>query len=97
MGVIPAPGVINSLQLLSPPKEFFQNATWIAASEDGTHVQTNGDIVKPRQAGICPVLLVAGIGQEHRLGRWVTVKKGVVNGTIVFALSPRTPDQLLAG
>lgn len=92
IGAVPAPGVINSLQLLSPPKEFFQNAAWLSAHRDEAHVQTNGGVLKSQQAGIRPVLLVAGIGQEHRLGRWLAMKKGVVNGTIVFALSPRTPS-----
>jgi ribosomal RNA-processing protein 9 len=90
VGTVPAPGVINSLQLLSPPNEFFQNAPWITAREDEARAKANGDSIKPRQVGIRPVLLVVGIGQEHRLGRWLTVKKGVVNGAIVFALSPRT-------
>lgn len=94
VGVLPAPGVINSLQLLSPPKEFFQNASWLAAHGDEGTVQINGENVDHRQAGVRPVLLVAGVGQEHRLGRWLTVKEGVVNGTIVFVISPRTVDHL---
>jgi ribosomal RNA-processing protein 9 len=95
VGAVPAPGVINSLQLLSPPKDFFQNAAWITPRSDEAHAHPNGDTVKPRQVGARPVLLVAGIGQEHRLGRWLTVKEGVVNGTVVFVLSPRTPDQTI--
>jgi ribosomal RNA-processing protein 9 len=89
-GTVSALGVINSLQLLSPPKEFFQNSAWIAEREDEAQTKANVESVNPRQVGVCPILLVAGVGQEHRLGRWLTVGKGVVNGAIVFALSPRT-------
>ncbi|KNZ72506.1 hypothetical protein J132_02933 [Termitomyces sp. J132] len=63
VGTIPAPGVVNSLQLLSPP---------------------------PEKGGTQPILLIAGMGQEHRFGRWLNLKEGVVNGTIVVAFSPRT-------
>jgi len=77
VGTVSAPGIINSLQLLSPPKGFFQDVTWITARSNEAHAQT-----------VQPILLVAGIGQEHRLGRWLTVKEGVVNGTVVYALSP---------
>ena len=38
-----------------------------------------------------PILLVAGVGQEPRLGRWVTVKEdGARNCAVVMALHPRT-------
>lgn len=65
----------------------------VAHGKEGTK-QINGKNVDQRQARVRPVLLVAGIGQEHRLGRWLTVKKGVVNGTVVFVISPRTVDHL---
>lgn len=37
-----------------------------------------------------PILLVAGLGQEHRLGRWLSIKDGAVNGSLVVAFSPKT-------
>ncbi|KAJ7346462.1 WD40-repeat-containing domain protein [Mycena albidolilacea] len=79
IGTVPAPGVVNSLQLLSPPKEFFSDAQWMSAPES-TAKRKNGGTV----------LLVAGLGQEHRLGRWLNLKDGVVSGALVVALSPRT-------
>ncbi|KAJ7725122.1 hypothetical protein B0H14DRAFT_3169692 [Mycena olivaceomarginata] len=71
--------VINSLQLLSPPKEFFSDAQWMSTPESTAKRKNSGT-----------VLLVAGLGQEHRLGRWLNLKDGVVNGALVVALSPRT-------
>lgn len=93
VGTVPAPGVINSLQLLSPSKEFFDQATWttpkVSTSEENPFVSETGS-TKARKAGALPILLIAGVGQEHRLGRWLSVKEGVVNGTIVVAFTPRT-------
>jgi len=35
------------------------------------------------------VLVIVGTGQEHRFGRWLTVKDGgAVNGAYVIALVP---------
>ncbi|KAJ6593747.1 WD40 repeat-like protein [Mycena capillaripes] len=79
VGTVPAPGVVNSLQLLSPPKEFFSDAQWACPPESTAKRKLGGG-----------VLLVAGLGQEHRLGRWLNVKDGVVNGALVVAFSPRT-------
>ena len=37
------------------------------------------------------VLLVAGVGQETRMGRWVVVKEsGSFNGSVSFIIPPRT-------
>lgn len=79
VGTVAAPGVVNSLQLLSPPKEFFSDAQWASPPESTAKRKLGGG-----------VLLVAGLGQEHRLGRWLNVKDGVVNGALVVAFSPRT-------
>lgn len=88
LGVIPAPGVINSLQLISPPKEFYECSSWTMTkqrTEDGEHpLQPRGHVPS--------LLLVAGVGKEHRLGRWLNIKEGVSNCTIVVALSPRTSE-----
>ncbi|KAJ6624697.1 WD40-repeat-containing domain protein [Mycena sp. CBHHK59/15] len=79
VGTVPAPGVVNSLQFLSPPKEFFAEAEWAQPRESTAKRKIDGG-----------ALLVAGLGQEHRLGRWLSLKEGVVNGAIVVAFSPRT-------
>ncbi|KAF7978547.1 hypothetical protein HWV62_45456 [Athelia sp. TMB] len=82
MGTVPALGVANSLQLLPIPGDALTTASWTAVSD------------KPKRgAKVTSVLLVAGMGQEHRLGRWMKVKEeGAVNGTVVVALHPRTSD-----
>ncbi|KAJ7188410.1 WD40-repeat-containing domain protein [Mycena filopes] len=77
VGTVPAPGVVNSLQFISPPKEFFSDAQWARPPES----------TAKRKAG--PVL-VAGLGQEHRLGRWLNVKDGVTNGALVIAFPLKT-------
>ncbi|KAG5644834.1 hypothetical protein DXG03_007559 [Asterophora parasitica] len=91
VGTVPAPGVVNSLQLLSPPKDFFDRSTW-TTSKTLTDGSTRDDslTISHKKGDVQPILLVAGLGQEHRLGRWLNVKEGVVNGSIVVALSPRT-------
>ncbi|KAJ7045354.1 WD40-repeat-containing domain protein [Mycena alexandri] len=78
VGTVPAPGVVNSLQFLSPPKEFFSDAQWTRPAESTAKRRAGGTV------------LVAGLGQEHRLGRWLNLKDGVVNGALVVAFSPRT-------
>lgn len=41
------------------------------------------------------MLVVAGTGQEHRFGRWLTVKEGgAVNGACVVALLPSSTSTL---
>jgi len=78
VGTVPAPGVVNSLQFLSPPNQFYSDAQWTQPAES----------TAKRRPG--SALLVAGLGQEHRLGRWLNLKDGVVNGALVVAFSPRT-------
>lgn len=79
VGKIPAPGVVNSLQLITPPKGFSQTIAW------------GSQVIGEKEAEAQPLLLVAGLGQEHRLGRWLKITDGgVVNGAMVAAYSPRT-------
>lgn len=88
IGTIPAAGFVNSLQLISTPKHAFPPTSW-ALNHDGETMLT-----KQTQASstkVNTILLVAGVGQEHRLGRWMKLSgDGVVNGTVVVALHPRT-------
>ncbi|KAG7451535.1 WD40 repeat-like protein [Guyanagaster necrorhizus] len=77
VGTIPAFGIVNSLQFISPPQSFFDAAAWTKEGQSGS------DVSKRRDAG--RYLLVAGMGREHRLGRWQNVKKGW-NRALVVAL-----------
>ncbi|KAF9224747.1 WD40 repeat-like protein [Gyrodon lividus] len=104
IGTIPAPGVVNSLQLLPVPKGALDGASWVSPpfstsnAEMTSHAKTtlNGKAsatvdTTVKITGIQTLLLVAGLGQEHRLGRWLNVHgKGVVNSTVVVAFHPRT-------
>lgn len=77
---------MNALQLLAPPAAFFARPGAPAAPEPAAAAQSKGQSNGRAQ----PVLLVAGTGREHRLGRWLALGgEGVVNGAIVVALQPR--------
>jgi len=89
IGTIPAPGFVNSLQLISTPKDVFPSASWASLNKDSESSFTQRTSTSASK--VTTVLLVAGMGQEHRLGRWMKLNgDGVVNGTIVVALHPRT-------
>ena len=75
------PGFINSLQILRPPVTCSLNEVPWAAGE------------KPHAGP--DILLVAGVGQEPRLGRWMTIKttqegEKVKNAAYVFVLNKVT-------
>ncbi|KAF8809411.1 WD40 repeat-like protein [Phlegmacium glaucopus] len=85
VGKIPAPGVVNSLQLLILPKGFSKTIAWGSSSSHPALEPTK------KEPNARPFLLVAGLGQEHRLGRWLKIKDGgAVNEAMVVAFSPRT-------
>ncbi|KAI0320397.1 WD40 repeat-like protein [Amylostereum chailletii] len=86
VGTVSIPGVVNSLQFVSPPKGWTEGVDWAQRKPpEGTEP---GD--KPAKK-VSPVLLVAGLGQETRLGRWITIKgDGARNGAVAVALHPRT-------
>ncbi|KAI0037031.1 WD40 repeat-like protein [Vararia minispora EC-137] len=87
VGTVRAPGVVNSLQFVITPKGWIGEASWAQRKPpEGTGAVQN--------KSVSPLaLLVAGLGQETRLGRWITVKgDGSQNQTIVYALHPRTPS-----
>ncbi|KAG2134111.1 WD40 repeat-like protein [Suillus clintonianus] len=80
VGSIPAPGVVNSLQLLVLPRGALDNAPWREKEQR-----------PPTKSPVQPALLVVGLGQEHRLGRWLSLKgEGVTNATTVHIIYPRT-------
>jgi len=87
VGKIPAPGVVNSLQLLTPPKDFPKTIAW-GSSPSQAALSVPGQATK-RKLDAQPILLVAGLGQEHRLGRWLKIKEGgAVNQAMVLVFSP---------
>lgn len=91
IGAISVRGVVNSLQFLTPPKDFASTAPWAAAPAPAPEADEPEAPARKAKHGGAPVLLVAGVGQETRLGRWVQQKgEGHVNGAVVFALHPRT-------
>lgn len=71
---IPIHGFINSLQLLSVPPSSIEGTEWQEPVKD-----ING-------TAKTEILLVAAVSQEPRLGRWMTMKKGVKNGVLVAHL-----------
>ncbi|EAU84125.2 Rnu3ip2 protein [Coprinopsis cinerea okayama7 len=106
IGAIPAPGVVNSLQILQAPKTLSKTASWISSPQsqststsspskdkDDSTLQTKQDPklkTKPKpKDDEDSILVVVGLGQEHRLGRWLKVtENGAVNSTQVLLFSP---------
>ncbi|KAF8513738.1 WD40 repeat-like protein [Hysterangium stoloniferum] len=83
LGLLPVPGLINSLQLTLIPKEWTCDDAWPRPREPQPEPLLN---VKSR-SGSEGVLLVAAIGQEPRLGRWTKLKgDGVVNSAVIFSI-----------
>ncbi|KAL9709388.1 pre-rRNA processing protein [Leucoagaricus gongylophorus] len=129
LGNIPIPGVINSLQLVSPPslpsspllpknKDAIPSSSPSSSSSPRPpqtqstsaepsnsseqipswlhthpHFRTHADrhihTHTPIHTSSPAVLVIVGAGQEHRFGRWLTMKEGgAVNGAYVIALVP---------
>lgn len=82
-GILPCPGVVNSLQITSP-SALFDDAVWIKKSEHAAgHRELKG-------RGVRGVVIVAGVGKEPRMGRWFKAEDcHVANCTVVVALSSR--------
>ncbi|EJD02014.1 WD40 repeat-like protein [Fomitiporia mediterranea MF3/22] len=92
IGELPAPGFVNSVQVLLVPRTATDGWEWLAAKRDkaaGNSSQPNGDSVlatNERHAKES-LIVVAGLGREPRLGRWMTLKgDGASNGSRVFVL-----------
>ena len=73
---------MNSLQLLTVPKDFSKTIAW------GSSPPQTAEPISKKELGAQPFLLVAGLGQEHKLGRWLTVKEGAVNQAMVVVFAP---------
>ncbi|KAL0575191.1 pre-rRNA processing protein [Marasmius crinis-equi] len=97
LSTLPVPGVINSLQFITPPKGTLESISWITPSLPSTSQSNDHDpayTTKKSGTVVKPVLLIAGVGQEHRLGRWISTKdKGGRNESVVFALLPKRSTQ----
>jgi len=85
LGSVPAPGVVNSLQVLSIPQATVGQFTWAQRTQQHAtpqSAQPNGIVSQNKTDS---VLIVAGLGQEPRLGRWIRVKEGgAANVTKVY-------------
>ncbi|KAJ3491999.1 hypothetical protein NLI96_g303 [Meripilus lineatus] len=96
VGSISAPGVVNTLQLFSLPRDVVQNLSWASSASglESSMPQVNGKSGVPGSgstAGQKSIVLVAGVGQETKFGRWVTRKgEGVLNGALITVFHPRT-------
>lgn len=81
---------MNSLQLLAVPHGKLKTDDWkkVTAESDGMDVEENGSAEKQSKRARIPadVLLVAAMGREPRLGRWIKVKDGAKNGTLLVHL-----------
>ncbi|KAF5348899.1 hypothetical protein D9756_009857 [Leucocoprinus leucothites] len=131
LGNVSIPGVVNSLQLVSPPKSFFTSRpqpTPASTSNPITTITTTAAASLPPASatGATPesgsswlphsllhsltssssthillssplTFIIAGTGQEHKFGRWLTVKEGAVNGAYVVALLPSDSDSAGGG
>lgn len=94
IGTVSAPGVVNSLQFITPPKGSLEQASWASptqSSEGDASSNPSYDTQGRSKSSSEAVMLVAGIGKETRFGRWIQKKgEGIVNGAFAFLLLPRT-------
>ena len=82
-------GVVNSLQFVSCPQDTIAGFTWAQRRTEDDDAATPP--ARATSLNAKSLLLVAGVGQEMRLGRWVQKKgEGVLNGALVVALHTRT-------
>ncbi|KAG8707355.1 pre-rRNA processing protein [Ceratobasidium sp. 395] len=80
LSTIPAPGFINSLQLITPPRDSTLTHTW---STTPTQTAQNSDATGRARDEL---VLIAGLAQEPRLGRWMRVHgTGEKNAALVVA------------
>ncbi|CAE6461084.1 unnamed protein product [Rhizoctonia solani] len=86
---IRAPGFINSLQLVLPPRDTALTHTWGVTSDPTPTTNGDTEIVPKLPPGRTrdEVLLVAAVAQEPRLGRWLRLHgNGEKNSALVVAL-----------
>ncbi|KAL4247758.1 Ribosomal RNA-processing protein Rrp9-like protein [Abortiporus biennis] len=85
IGTIPAIGVVNTIQLLTVPSS--TQLSWPQPEHSQSETVTANDSV-PKGS----VLLVAGVGTETKMGRWIEKKReqGCLNGALAVVIKPRT-------
>ncbi|KAH8112385.1 WD40 repeat-like protein [Phellopilus nigrolimitatus] len=96
VGALPAPGIINSLQILTIPRTDAETWEWLSAKakENNANSEVEG-LLSSKNKGRGKkesLLVIAGIGTEPRLGRWMNTKGiggGAANGGRVFVLHQR--------
>lgn len=87
VGSIPAMGVVNSIHFVSCPRATVDSFSW-AKRDSSEEAEAAPSRASTKAKSL---LLVAGVGQEMRMGRWVQKKgEGVLNGALVVALHTRT-------
>ncbi|KAF8576776.1 WD40 repeat-like protein [Ramaria rubella] len=100
IGSLDSPGAINSLQLVPMPKGWTGDERWSHPQKPTTNgssaedvSMTNGDAshAPPQKSrGGEGAILVAAVGQEPKLGRWIRLRgEGVVNSALIFSLRKR--------
>lgn len=83
-----AAGFVNSLKIIRTPAGFLASATWLSPSAANGSAPPNQSSNHMGSDKTLDIVLVAGMGQEPRLGRWMQLKgQGVQNATFVFALT----------
>ena len=88
LGILPAPGIINSLQILSIPRSTTESWSWLAEKTKDADADGSESSEKKSDNSL---LVVAALGQEPRLGRWVTVKgNGSQNATRTFVIHQKS-------
>ena len=88
IGRIPTPGCVNSLQLLSVPHATVEQYEWLKrlSTAKKTKAGENTDASEKSRSKES-LVIVAGLGQELRLGRWKRTKEGgACNGLRVYVL-----------
>lgn len=98
VGELPAPGVVNSLQLIPLSRQLSESLPWTSNKQDSPSTEENEvdassskPITSKEDLGLPKaILVVAGMGRETRLGRWQSAKEGASNGVLAFKLDLRT-------
>lgn len=101
VGRVGAPGVVNSLQVLTVDKGFVEDASSWMRRDSGVQSQFEGGregegglLIHNKKAaalGVKSFCVVVGVGQEPKLGRWFKVKEGGArNEALVFLFKPWT-------
>ncbi|CAL1709492.1 unnamed protein product [Somion occarium] len=99
VGSIPALGVVNSIQILTAPRDKIEHFPWVSSTsqdpKDGPNaapvINGHAPAASSSSSSKKSLLLVAGVGQETKFGRWVEKRgEGVLNGALVVAVHPRT-------